>query len=53
MDKITNYEDEFNNMFGNFTETKLPKDDLYWQIKQDLEKKDKIIKKIKGRNILP
>ena len=34
-------------------DAKLPKDDLYWQIKQDLDKKDKITKKIKGKNILP
>ena len=51
--KVTDIEKEFNQVYGNFVDAKLPKDDLYWQIKQDLDKKDKITRKIKGKNILP
>ena len=53
MRNITDIEQEFNQVYGNFIDAKLPKDELYWQIKQDLDKKDKITKKIKGKNILP
>jgi len=28
--KITNYEEEFDKIFGNFVEGKLPKDELYY-----------------------
>lgn len=33
MRKITDIEQEFNQVYGNFVDAKLPKDDLYWQIK--------------------
>ena len=36
---IVDYEQEFDNMFGVFKEGKLPKDELYWQIKAELDSK--------------
>jgi hypothetical protein len=55
---ITDYTAEFEKVFGDFGEKKLPRDELYFQIKNELEaqeemKKD-INKKINGRDkILP
>jgi len=34
---ITNYEEEFQKMFGNFIDGTLPKDDLYYKIKHEIE----------------
>jgi hypothetical protein len=33
MKVITDYDEEFDNIFGKFTEGRLPKDELYWKIK--------------------
>jgi hypothetical protein len=55
---ITDYTAEFEKIFGDFGEKKLPRDELYFKIKNELEaqeemKKD-INKKINGREkILP
>jgi hypothetical protein len=37
--KIADYEEDFENEFGIFRDNKLPKDDLYWQIKADVDSK--------------
>ena len=56
---ITDYRSEFDKIFGDFEEKKLPRDELYFKIKNELEgekeemRKD-INKKINGRDkILP
>ena len=54
---VDDYEAEFNAVFGDFEDKKLPRDDLYFQIKseQDQSKKKKdFVKKIEGNDkILP
>lgn len=54
---ITDYTKEFDETFNKFQTGKLPKDDLYWKIKNELEAankdKEKIEKKYKGKNVLP
>ena len=54
---VDDYEAEFNTIFGDYEDKKLPRDDLYFQIKseQDQSKKKKdFVKKIEGNDkILP
>ena len=40
-------------VYSSFIDGKLPKDDLYWQIKQEMDDKTKISKKLASKNILP
>jgi hypothetical protein len=39
INKICDYEEEFNKLFGDFVDKKLPRDDLYFEIKQEHDKK--------------
>ena len=56
---ITDYEAEFDKVFGNFVEGKLPKDELYYNIKAEFDKKDEpkskdALENIKdGKKLLP
>ena len=60
LDKTTDFTDEYNKIFGDFSERKLPKDDLYYSIKNEIDSKQKDATKKKkkqklgpGQNILP
>ena len=48
---ITDYEAEFDKVFGNFVEGKLPKDELYYSIKAEFDKKEEPKKKDALENI--
>ena len=56
----TDYTEEYEKMFGDFADKKLPKDDLYYSIKTEMESNEKAVGKKKkkegkntGANILP
>ena len=58
LDKHTDFSAEYQKIFGDFTDRKLPKDDLYYSIKNEIEAKTRDVKKKikktnKGGNILP
>lgn len=40
LDKIIDYEAEFDKIFKHYQDKQLPKDDLYYQIKYDQDAKD-------------
>jgi len=39
LDVTTDYLPEYNKIFGDFSERKLPKDDLYYSIKNEIDSK--------------
>ena len=56
----TDYTEEYEKMFGDFADKKLPKDDLYYSIKTEMESNEKAVSKKKKKegknaaaNILP
>ena len=58
MDQKTAFLEDYNKIFGGFSDRKLAKDDLYYSIKNELEQKEKEAqKKTKGQkkdgNVLP
>ena len=44
-EEIINYEEEFDELFATYEKEKVKKDATYFQIKSDLELKDKLKKK--------
>ena len=48
---ITNYEKEFDEVFGNFEEAKLPKDALYYSIKKEIDAEESKTKKNKEKDL--
>jgi hypothetical protein len=56
----TDFSEEYEKMFGDFADKKLPKDDLYYSIKTEMESKEKAVTKKRKKdgknpaaNILP
>jgi hypothetical protein len=58
--ETTDYSEEYEKMFGDFADKKLPKDDLYYSIKTEMESNEKAVTKKRKKdqknpnaNILP
>ena len=49
LDKSTNYQAEYDKMFGGFADRKLAKDDLYYSIKNEIESKEKDAERAKKK----
>ena len=52
LDGINEFSEDFMKVFGEFSDKKLPKDDLYYSIKNDIKAKEKELdkKKKKGKS---
>lgn len=49
LDGINEFSEDFMKVFGEFSEKKLPKDDLYYSIKNEIEAKEKELEKKKRK----
>ena len=53
LDKAVDFKAEYERFFGDFAEKKIPKDDLYYSIKNEIDQKHKHKKRNKKKNQNP
>lgn len=47
---VDDYQEDFDKIFGDFADKKLPRDDLYFKVKGELDRKDASTGKKKNQN---